>query len=341
MDTHQTTTPQAPRTGPALRGSALLGYLLGALAAASYGTNPLFAVPLYHAGLNTDTVLFFRYVFAIPMIAAMLWARGRTTRMSMPSLRRDATGWHFDLGEAGMAVVVGALMPFSSYALFVSYNHMDAGIASTLLFVYPIIVAVIMSLAYHEKAGWHTYVAILLVSMGVALLSGDSTGFTLSVVGTVWVFLSSLSYALYIIGVKQSRLRGVATLAITFYVVVIGTLMFGAKGAVSGTLMMPHGAWQWLSLVMLAFLPTTLSFICTTQAISMIGSTPTAILGALEPVTAVVIGACVLGEVVTPRTLTGLVVIIAAVTLVIVGGRLGSHMTHFRRLFPSLRKRRA
>lgn len=53
------------------------GYILAAIAAASYGTNPLFALPLYKIGMNPESVLFFRYMTAIPMLAAMLMMRGR------------------------------------------------------------------------------------------------------------------------------------------------------------------------------------------------------------------------------------------------------------------------
>ena len=53
------------------------GYVLGAIAAATYGMNPLFALPLYKAGMNPDSVLFFRYLFAIPVLGIMIKARGR------------------------------------------------------------------------------------------------------------------------------------------------------------------------------------------------------------------------------------------------------------------------
>lgn len=319
----------------------VIGYLLGALSAASYGTNPLFAIPLYREGMNTDSVLFFRYMFAVPMIALMIWARGRSFKLSLPKMiRTNDNTKKLDLGESGMTIIMGFLMAFSSYALFISYNYMDAGIASTLLFIYPILVAVLMAMLYHEHAGRTTYMAVVLVAIGISFLAQSNGPRSFSLVGMIWVFLSALAYALYIIGVKQSRLHSVPTLTVTFYVLVIGFIMFSAKIITSHSLVIPHNFMQWISLVALAFFPTALSFMCTTQAINIIGSTPTAILGALEPVTAVIIGVCVLGETLTPRTLIGLIVIITAVTLVIVGGKISSHLTHFKRMFPSLRHRK-
>lgn len=319
----------------------IIGYLLGALSAASYGTNPLFAIPLYREGMNTDSVLFFRYMFAVPMIALMIWARGRSFKLSLPStVSCDDGKKKFDLGESGMTIIMGMLMAFSSYALFVSYNFMDAGIASTLLFIYPILVAVLMATFYHEHAGRSTYMSIALVTLGISLLAKSNGSHAFSMAGMLWVFLSALSYALYIIGVKQSRLHSVPTLTITFYVLVMGFIMFGTKVIASHSLELPSSLWQWLSLIALAFFPTALSFMCTTQAINIIGSTPTAILGALEPVTAVLIGVFVLGETLTPRSLFGLIVIITAVTLVIIGGKISLHLTHFRRMSPSLRRKK-
>ena len=116
------------------------GYLLGAVAAASYGMNPLFALPLYKAGMNPDSVLFYRYLFAIPLLGIMLKARGRNFRLE----RRQV----FPL------IVMGLLVAISSLTLFESYNYMDVGIASTLLFVYPIMVTLIMAFVYKEKLTW-------------------------------------------------------------------------------------------------------------------------------------------------------------------------------------------
>jgi drug/metabolite transporter (DMT)-like permease len=74
---------------------------------------------------------------------------------------------------------------------------------------------------------------------------------------------------------------------------------------------------MWLNIAGIAILPTVLSFICTTAAVLLIGSTPTAILGALEPLTAVILGVAVLGEPMTLRMALGMSLIIAAVCLIV------------------------
>ncbi len=300
------------------------GYLLGAVAAATYGMNPLFALPLYADGMDADSVLFFRYLFAIPMLGAMILFRGRSFKVSMHDTLR--------------LVFMGIMVAASSLALFLSYNYMAAGIASTMLFVYPILVAVIMVLFYKEKPSLLTMLCILLAISGIALLYRGGDGATLSLTGTLLVFLSALTYAIYIVGVNHSSLKDVATLTVTFYVLLFGVGLFLVRILLGDGLTFPTRWYLWGNAVALALFPTAISFLCTTTAIKYIGSTPTAILGALEPVTAVVIGITVFGEAFTLREGVGLVLIVTAVTLVIAGGSVSHVLLRFRKLFPRLRR---
>ncbi len=298
------------------------GYILGSIAAASYGMNPLFALPLYKAGMDPDSVLFFRYLFAIPLLGIMIKARGRTFKIQRK--------------ETLPLIIMGLLVALSSLTLFLSYNYMAAGIASTLLFIYPIMVALIMAMVFKEKLALQTIVCILLALGGIGLLYKSEDGSTLSLIGTLLVFVSALSYAIYIVGINQTALKNVATLKVTFYVLLFGLSLFVARLLYSGVLNTPDQWYLWGNLLALAVFPTAISFLCTTGAIQYIGSTPTAILGALEPMTAIIFGITVFGESLTVRESIGLVMIIVAVTLVIAGGNITSHLVRFRKLFPKL-----
>ena len=298
------------------------GYILGSIAAASYGMNPLFALPLYKAGMDPDSVLFFIYLFAIPLLGILIKARGRSFK-----IQRKET---FPL------IIMGLLVALSSLTLFLSYNYMAAGIASTLLFVYPIMVALIMAMVFKEKLALQTIVCMLLALGGIGLLYKSEDGSTLSLIGTLLVFASSLSYAIYIVGINQTSLKNVATLKVTFYVLLFGLSLFVARLLYSGVLNTPDQWYLWANLLALAVFPTAISFLCTTGAIQYIGSTPTAILGALEPVTAIFFGIAVFGESLTVRESFGLVMIIVAVTFVIAGGNITSQLVRFRKLFPRL-----
>lgn len=304
------------------------GFLLGAIAAAAYGMNPLFALPLYKAGMNPDSVLFFRYLFAIPLLGIMLKARGRNFRIQRK--------------EIFLLIVMGILVAVSSLTLFESYNYMDAGIASTILFVYPIIVALIMTFVFKEKLKKLTVLCIFLALGGISLLYKSEDGTSLDLTGTLLVFVSALTYAIYIVGVNQPALKNVATLKVTFYVLLFGVFLFVLRLFCGKNLSVPDAdQWYlWGNLLALAVFPTAISFLCTTSAIQYIGYTSTSILGALEPVTAIFFGVTVFGETLTAREGLGLVMVIVAVTLVIAGGGISAHMVRFRKLFPRLSLKR-
>lgn len=298
------------------------GYILGAVAAATYGMNPLFALPLYKAGMDPDSVLFLRYLFALPILAVMIKARGRNFK-----LKRK---------EILPLIIMGLLVALSSLTLFQSYNYMDAGIASTLLFVYPIMVALIMAFGFREKLSLQTGLCIMLALGGIAMLYKSSDGATLSLTGTILVMISAIAYSIYIVGVNQSTLKDVATLKLTFYVLLFGMVLFFVRTDFGQSLHVVDEWYLWGNLIALAVFPTVISFLCTTAAIQYIGSTPTAILGALEPVTAVFFGVAVFGESLTLRIISGILMIILAVTFIIAGNNITNYLVRFRKLFPRL-----
>lgn len=285
--------------------SQLKGYAYGAIAAAAYGTNPIFARPLYDDGMTPDSVLFMRYAMAIPIVGLMLAMRGKDFRV---------TGWR----NWATIAFMGFLMAVSSLTLFLSYNEMNVGIASTLLFFYPILVALIMAGVYHERLQWVTVISLVLALCGIGLLYKGEDGATLSLWGTSLVMMSALSYALYIVGINQTSLHAMPTLKITFWVLIFGLMLFVVTLTANPEKMAwPQHWYMWGNLLGLAVFPTTISFICTAKAIQNIGSTAAAILGALEPVTAVILGILILGERVTGREVLGMVLILGAVSAVV------------------------
>ena len=298
------------------------GYILGTIAAATYGMNPLFALPLYQGGMNPESVLFFRYMLAIPILAVMIKARGRSFKINRK--------------ETMTLIVMGLLVAISSLTLFQSYNYMEAGIASTILFVYPIMVALIMSLVFKEKLTMMTGLCLLLALGGISMLYKGGDGTTLSLTGTLLALASALTYAIYIVGINQTVLKSTATLTVTFYVLVFGVTLFIIRLLTGTALTTPDKWYLWLNVLALSVFPTAISFLCTTSAIQYIGSTPTAILGALEPVTAIIFGITIFGERMTLRESIGIVMILIAVTLVIAGGSISIHLLRFRKMFPRL-----
>ena len=297
------------------------GYLLAALAAAAYGTNPAFAVPLYAQGMNPTSVLLFRYLLGLPLLAALMALRG--VPVWLPRAK-----W-------GPVATLGVLMGLSSLALFESYKYMNSGIASTLLFVYPVMVAVIMIFVFHERFTASLGLCLMLMAAGLLLLMRKAGGAALDPFGCLLVMGSALTYALYIVMVNVSAtVRTIPTTCLLFHVLLWGCVVFAVVIATGTPLTLPSRPGGWLSLGCLALVPTVISLACTTRAIQLVGSTPTAVLGALEPVSAVILSVVVLDQAITPRDILGSVLIVVATTVVVGGSSVDRALMHVRKMFP-------
>lgn len=285
--------------------TTLKGFVYGAVAAASYGLNPLFTLPLYEAGISADSVLFYRYGLAVVMLGILMKVKKQSF-----SLHRS---------EVLPLLVLGILFAFSSLTLFMSYQYMDAGIASTILFVYPVLVAILMAVFFKEKISFITMLSIAMAFFGISLLYKGEGGQTLSMIGVLLVFISSLTYAVYIIGVNRSVLRDMPTSKLTFYALLFGLGIYVVRLRFCTQLDFIGEPMLWVNPIGLALFPTIISLIAMTKSIHYIGSTPAAILGALEPITALFFGVLIFGERLTPRIITGIILVLAAVTLIIAG----------------------
>lgn len=278
------------------------GFLYGALAAICYGTNPLGALYLFQAGFTPGSVLFYRFAGASILSALFLLVLRKDFRMAKENIPYVA--------------VLGALFAASALFLYSSFLFMDAGVASTLLFGYPVMVAVFMAVLFHEKIRAKTVVSILLALGGVGLLMRTGDGATLSFTGILLVFCSSLTYAIYII-VAAKLPKPVGALKMNFYVFAICALcIFVFVECSPGNFIHPIENLRNLGwAVQLAFVPSLLSLVFMQKSLRTIGSTPTAILGALEPLTAVAIGVGVFGETLSLRLGIGIVLILSGVVL--------------------------
>ena len=289
----------------------LRGTVCGIAAAVFYGTNPLGAMNLYADGISTNSTLFYRFGLAVVMLGVMMAVQ----RKSFALTRRELV----------TLAILGVFMSTSSTTLYFSFNFMDVGIASTLLFVYPVMVAVIMATLFHEKVTAATVVAILLSLAGIALLNQTGNGTSLSLWGVTLVMLSSLTYAIYIVVVNKSSLR-MSSVKLTFYVLLFGLFtIYGYTLAMGETVQLLVTPKQWMYAAQLALMPTVLSLVRMVIAVHDVGSTPTAIMGAIEPITAVAIGVLVFGENFTPRLALGIVLILTAVLLIIGGKEMSPH----------------
>jgi len=298
-----------------------IGIANGAFAAASYGTNPLFALPLYSMGMGVNSVLFYRY--AIAVVFYWFWL----VFVKKVSLK-------IGFNEFLPLMFMGILFSLSSLSLFDSFQYIEAGIACTILFIYPLIVALIMAVFYKERITKSVICAIFMTSLGIYLLYNTSSS-TFNFKGIILVLFSALSYALYIVGVKKmGAIRHLRSEKLSFYVMLFGLLLYIYNLKFCTQLQVIHSPFLWLCTVALSVLPTIVSIETITVAIKLIGSTSTAILGALEPLTAIFFGVIFFHEKLTFRICCGILLIILGVMFVILkdkiakfhpfGGKMGS-----------------
>lgn len=280
----------------------MLGTLAGIAAAICYGTNPLGALKLYAAGMQTNSVLFYRFGLAWVIITIVMLLRKESFRVTRQEFR-VLTG-------------LGLLFIVSSLTLYLSFLYMAAGVASTILFTYPVMTAVIMALFFHERVTFSTVLSLLLSGAGVVMLYWSDGVGTLSILGVFLVLASALSYALYIILMNKGNLQ-MSSFKINFYVLMYCTLGMVVYSLLAGMpLMLPQNAVSWFYVGWLAIVPAIFALVLMVYAAKYVGSTATAILGALEPLTAVLIGLLVFNEPFTTYLAVGIVLILAAVVII-------------------------
>lgn len=278
------------------------GFVFGILAAVCYGLNPLGAKSLYAGGLTADSVLFYRYAIAAAALGAWLVLRGETFRLAGRELR-----W---------VAILGACFGVSSLTFFESFTVMDSGLACALLFVYPAMVAGIMAACFGERLGVWRMAALAGGLGGVALLCRGGGG-GVSALGVALVMVSALTYALYIVFLNRARLE-LSVAKLTFYALLFGLPFILGHEALGGRFvpqpLVSPGMALWA--LMLGFVPTVLSLVLMAEAVRRVGETPTALLGALEPLTALAIGFLFFGEALTVRATLGVALILGAVALI-------------------------
>lgn len=282
-----------------------IGLSFGAFAAASYGTNPLFALPLYTAGIGVNSVLFYRYAIALVLYGLWLkFVKKINFKISLP--------------EGFVLLILGLFFSLSSYTLFDAFKYIEAGIACTILFIYPVLVAIIMAIFFNEKITKTVIASISLISVGITLLYHGKEGATLNLHGVLIVLLSALLYSLYIVGVKNIKLiRHMNSAKMTFYVMLFGLIVYITNLNFCTQLQPLTSPHLWLYALGLALFPTIISIETINIAIKLIGSTTTAILGSLEPLTALFFGVVIFHEQLTVRIMIGIVAILCGVILII------------------------
>ncbi len=281
------------------------GYVAGIVTGVTYGLNPLFAVPLMRQGVPVDTILFFRYFLAVLILGGWLLLRKESFRIDMHQARR--------------LLVLGLLFTMSSLTLFEAYHYIPSGVATTIVFLYPVLVAVIM-IFLKVYPTWQVWISIIATFIGVLFLCKYDSSQVLQWKGLALSFASALSYAMFIVVINRSRsVHRISNTLLTFYALLTGTVVFAVHSLMVQPSLMTgiHGVSPWFNLIGLAVLPTIVSTATLAMSTRIIGATKASVLGVFEPVTAIMVGALAFGEKITVNVIIGIMLSVAAIVFMI------------------------
>lgn len=285
--------------------NAIIGYPAGIITGITYGLNPLFAVPLMKNGAATESILFFRYAFAVLLLGLFLLLRKQSFRVSKKQI--------------GVLFVLGLLYTSSSTFLFDAYEYIASGVATTLVFLYPVLVAIIM-VFLKIVPSWPVWLAIASTFGGVLIMTQSDGSQAINPIGVLLSIASALVYALFIVIINRSKaIADISNSLLTFYALMVGAIIFIGKILSSDTEItagITTGS-DWLNLVGLALLPTIVSTATLAIASRNIGATKASVLGVFEPITAIIVGTLMFGEPLTTNIIVGISIAMVAVTFMI------------------------
>ena len=309
---------------------SIRGLIMAILSSATFGLIPLFSIPLIENGnvelqLNLDNVCFYRFLFSALLMGVIVFVSfARKSKGDFNFRKVAAEAFALTPKQLGLMMLISVFYASTSIFLTASYTvgEIPSGIATTMHFLYPVFVTAMMILFFGEKFTILKAVSVALAFGGVFFLSGASfnEGISLNPLGLLFVLVTIFTYGSYIIGVNN--LKAIASMngmKLTFYVLAFSCLLFCGNIVVKGGSFQPLVTFhQWWNILALAFIPTLISDLTLVYAIQIIGSTTTAILGCMEPLTAVLVGISVFGERLNINQGIGMVLVFIAVYLVII-----------------------
>ena len=280
------------------------GVIAAIIGSIAYGLNPFFVLPQFEEGMTIESITTYRFVLVSICLAVFMLLQKQSFLVNKK--------------QAGLLITLGGLFFISCISLFASFRYMDAGIACTLLFIYPVMVAFVMAALYKERLSLYKYLCIAATILGIFLLY-DGGIEPLSVTGFILVMISALSYTIYIIVINKTSISAFSSVKLAFWSMFVCAVILCVRLIFERDLqLIPNGKVLFSSLG-LVLISTIVSLVSLNFAIRKIGSTYAAILGAFEPVTAVFVGVLVFDEKLTFTVAIGALIIVMAVSLIIAG----------------------
>jgi drug/metabolite transporter (DMT)-like permease len=273
----------------------VLGIAAVVLSAIGFGAMAIFARFAYLSGAEVIAVLFLRFLFAglLLMVLMMVTKRAWPGRRSVLIL----------MAMGGIGYVA------QSYSFFAALQHASAGLVSLLLYLYPVLVAVLGAVILKEPLGSRRFVAVCIAFVGTVLTLWGA--WTAAPLGIALGVLSALLYSIYI-------LVGSRVLA-TEDPIGSGTVVILSAAAVFGLLVLliqpvfPSGMLAWSSVVAISVFSTVVGMVGFFIGMRHLGAADAATLSTLEPAVTILLAGLFLQESLSAVQLIGGAVILFAV----------------------------
>ena len=266
-----------------------------------YGVAPMLAKISYSGGANGITLTFLRASLSIPLLYLLMKAKGISLRLSTDELKSIIL-----LGVFGGAVPI--------LLLYASYNFISTGLATTLHFIYPLMIVLVSALLYREKIPMLKIASSVVVTLGIFLFAdietvSDTAGITLAL-------LSGIFYSFYVIYIDRSGLDTMNYVKLTFYVMLIMSASVFVFGAVFGGLSFKMTRSAWIFAAVISLIVTLGAMPLFQAGVRYEGASTAGIMSTIEPITSVAIGVTFLGETVGISQLMGIGMIIMGIALI-------------------------
>ena len=280
------------------RSKAATGILLTTLSALLYGTLPVFANLSYAAGSNAETFNFYKSAWAIPVLAVLVLLRRQPVR-----LPKRLALWAVLAGVLGKGI--------TSLFLFLSYNYVSGGVATTLHFMYPLFAALLGWVFFHERLPLYKWLTLLVSTLAVSLFVDTGSG-AASLTGVFYALASAVVYAVFIVVIDKSGIAQLDPFVFALYLACSGSVFSLLFGMGTGTLHLAVSFRAGFFAACAAVVTSAIAIACFQRGIRLLGGANAAFFSMLEPVGSCVLGYLFLQETITVRAMAGIALILGA-----------------------------
>lgn len=281
------------------------GIFYALFSSAAFGFMPIFAKYAYNHGINSSTLVLFRFLFAWIILLPMLIYKKQSLKLNKKQL---------------ITVISVGILTYATttLTLFLSYQYIAVGLATTIHFIYPIVVTIISIIIFKEKIFKEKIFALILSSVGVFMLIYNGS-IKLNFLGVFYALFSGVLYSIYISSVDHSELRNINAFVLTFYLSLISFVTLLTTGIITKSINFNVDIRCYGGAFMISLISTVIAVTAFQKGIRIIGSSNASILSTFEPIVSLILGVILFKEPLSFRIVLGCILIFSSVILLTKG----------------------